>query len=201
MRKGKPIHRNTFLRYSDFEIIRSYGEEWRGLYNYYCLAMNVHSLREVEWIMLQSCAKTLAGKHKTTTSKIRKKYESSNDGKTCLICTVENPNNPEKPFRSMMGGIPLKIRKVGFNEATVDRKVYQPKYGRSELTQRLLANQCELCGSTTEIEVHHIKSIKELEKRQKGRKPMPIWKVHMIARRRNTLVVCKKCHLKIHHGH
>ncbi len=198
-RNGKPIHRNRYLPYSDFEIINAYGAEWRGLFNFYSLAINVHSLRQVEYAMLRSCAKTLAGKHKTSSSKIRQKYESSNEGKKCLICTVENPKNPNKPLRAILGGIPLRIRKTPF-DFKVDKKVYEPKYGRVELTQRLLADECELCGSRDRIEVHHIKSIRKMRNRQKGKVKLPIWKEEMLSRNRNTLVVCRKCHMNIHYG-
>lgn len=199
-RNGKPIHRNQFLRLSDFEIIHAYGSEWRGLYNYYSLAMNVHALRRVEWAMLQSCQKTLAGKHKTTTKKIRNKYESSHDGKTCLVCTVDNPQNPNKPLQAMLGGIPLRVKKIPMDFA-VDRKVLEPKYGRVELTQRLLANECEICGSKEKIQVHHIKSIRKVKQNTRSTEQKPVWVENMLARRRNTLVVCRKCHIDIHYGH
>lgn len=195
--KGKPTHRNTYLRYSDFEIVHAYGCEWRGLLSYYSLAANIHSLRHVEWTMLQSLSATLAGKHKTTRRKIREKYETQVNGKTCLMCEVPNPNNPDKPLRAFMGGIPLKIQKEPTFD--VDPIVWEPKYGKVELTQRLLAQTCELCGGTDQIEVHHISSIKAL-KRQFRHKYLPKWVESMSGRYRNTLVVCKRCHNDIHAG-
>lgn len=195
--KGKPTHRNTYLRYSDYEIIHAYGCEWRGLLGYYNLAMNVHSLRIVEWTMLQSLTATLAGKHKSTRRKMREQYETTVNGKKCLMCEVPNPKKPKQPLRAFMGGIPLATRKQP--SLNVDKLVWEPKYGRVELTQRLLANRCELCGSTRNVEVHHIRSIKELKRRFKG-KEAPKWVVSMVARHRNTLVVCRNCHVDIHAG-
>jgi group II intron reverse transcriptase/maturase len=195
--KGKPIHRSIYLGYSDYEIIHAYGSEWRGLVNYYNLAMNIHSLRIVEWTMLQSLTATLAGKHKSIRSKIREKYETTVNGKKSIVCEVANPKNPMKPFRAIMGGIPLKREdKPTLN---VDKLIWKPKYGRTELTQRLLAHECELCGSTEHIEVHHIRSIRELKQRYK-KQEAPLWVVHMAARHRNTLVVCRSCHDEIHAG-
>lgn len=194
---GKPTHRNTYLRYSDFEIIHAYGCEWRGLVGYYSLAANIHSLRLVEWTMLQSATATLAGKHKSTRSKMRAKYERRVNGKKCLVCEVPNPNKPEKPLRAFMGGIPLTIRRRPTLD--VDKLVWEPKYGRVELTQRLLAETCELCGSTIQTEVHHIRSIKELKQQYKGR-DLPKWVISMSERNRNTLVVCSDCHNLIHAG-
>jgi group II intron reverse transcriptase/maturase len=195
--KGKPTHRNTYLRYSDFEIINAYGAEWRGLVNYYSLAANIHSLRRVEWTMMQSLTATLAGKHKSTRRRMREQYETHFNGKKCIVCEVPNPKNPDKPLRAFMGGIPLRIQKVAsFN---VDRVVWEPRYGRVELTRRLLADTCELCGSTEQVQVHHIRSIKELKRRYRNR-DLPNWVISMSERHRNTLVVCKDCHDDIHAG-
>ena len=55
---------------------------------------------------------------------------------------------------------------------------------RSEVVQRLLADVCELCGSTRQVEVHHVRAFKDLN--PKGRP--------------NPLVVCRTCHEDIHAG-
>ncbi len=69
---------------------------------------------------------------------------------------------------------------------------------RSELLKRVLADKCELCGSKERVEVHHIHKLADLEK--PGRKEKPVWVKQMAARRRKTLVVCRKCHDSIHTG-
>ena len=69
---------------------------------------------------------------------------------------------------------------------------------RPELVQRLLANTCELRGSHTAIEVHHIRALKDLK--QYGRTEKPAWVKTMAARHRKTLVVCRSCHKDIHQG-
>jgi hypothetical protein len=69
---------------------------------------------------------------------------------------------------------------------------------RSELLQRVFADKCELCGSKEKVEVHHIRKLADLEK--PGRKEKPVWVKQMAARRRKTLVVCRKCHEEIHAG-
>ncbi len=72
------------------------------------------------------------------------------------------------------------------------------RYERNELLTRLLAKECELCGSQDNIEVHHIHKLADLK--TKGRKVKFDWVQHMIARRRKTLVVCRQCHDNIHAG-
>lgn len=66
----------------------------------------------------------------------------------------------------------------------------------SEIAQRLLADECELCGSRKQVEVHHIRALKDLNR--KGRNNPPEWARLMAARHRKTLVVCRACHESIH---
>ena len=74
--------------------------------------------------------------------------------------------------------------------------VYQNR--RTELLTRLLANACELCGSTDYIEVHHIRKLADL-KGKDGREKPP-WVKQMATMQRKTLVVCRACHTNIHAG-
>jgi hypothetical protein len=69
---------------------------------------------------------------------------------------------------------------------------------RTDLEQRLLADECELCGSHKHVEVHHVRSLKDLKRR--GRAEKPAWVRAMVARQRKTLVVCRMCHMDIQHG-
>ena len=73
---------------------------------------------------------------------------------------------------------------------------WKPK--RSELLQRLLADECEVCGAVGNIEVHHIRALKDLK--VKGRREKPLWMQIMSARKRKTLMVCRRCHDDIQYG-
>jgi len=68
-------------------------------------------------------------------------------------------------------------------------------YNQSVTTfeSRLKAHTCELCGTTESdhYEVHHVNKLKNLKRKQP-------WEIVMIAKRRKTLVVCRKCHHEIH---
>jgi len=69
---------------------------------------------------------------------------------------------------------------------------------RNELIKRLSADECEVCGAKGDIEVHHIRALKDLL--VKGRKEKPLWMQIMSARKRKTLMVCRTCHDAIHAG-
>ena len=68
------------------------------------------------------------------------------------------------------------------------------KASRTELVSRLLANECEYCGTKEGyFEVHHVNKLKGLKSDKE-------WKKVMIAMRRKTLVLCVECHHQLHSG-
>lgn len=185
--KGKPTSRNKYLSSSDFDITIHYGSEWRGLVNYYAMAMNVKILSEVYWTMSRSYQKTLANKHKGATRHIRRKYLTRENGIRCWIVRVERRNKPGEYLTAKFGGIPLRVQKHGNGKD----EVFVPYLSRTELVQRFQADVCELCGATGAMEVHHVHALKDVKGKEE-------WKKRMIALRRKTLVVCHPCHKSIH---
>jgi group II intron reverse transcriptase/maturase len=197
MRNGKPIHRPERASNDDFSIIADYQAEYRGYVQYYNLAVNIAKLNKLRWIMWSSLLKTLANKYKTTVRKIGKRYIKSvtfpHGTRKCVEVIVERDN--KKPLVARFGGIPLKRQlKATMNDQSLTP--WKPK--RSELLQRLLADECEVCGAVGNIEVHHIRALKDLK--VKGRREKPLWMQIMSARRRKTLMVCRKCHDDIQYG-
>jgi hypothetical protein len=69
---------------------------------------------------------------------------------------------------------------------------------RNELIHRLIADCCEICGSRTQIEVHHVRKLADLNR--PDRPDRPAWVRLMAQRRRKTLVICRECHENIHAG-
>ena len=92
------------------------------------------------------------------------------------------------------GGISLAHKR----KAVIEDKPYKVYGGRTELIKRLTADTCELCGSSKDIEVHHIRKLADLK--TKGKSAPPVWVEIMAARQRKTLVVCRECHTAIHNG-
>ncbi|MCQ6367106.1 group II intron reverse transcriptase/maturase, partial [Bacillus cereus] len=66
--------RAELINSDNLEILSIYNSEIRGLYNYYKLAKNVHSLQKFRYIMKFSMVKTFASKYKLSVSKIMKKF-------------------------------------------------------------------------------------------------------------------------------
>jgi hypothetical protein len=199
MRHGKPTHRAELLNERDFTIIATYQLEYRGLVNYYQMAYNLHTLSKLKWVMEQSVTKTLASKYKMSVRKVYKKYKADIDvgGRTYKGLQVTILREGKKPLVATWGGIPLTWDVT----APIEDEMKQYAWKRSELEQRLLAQTGEQCGATRmtdQIEVHHIRALKDLEKYTGREKPQ--WVQIMAARRRKTLVLCRTCHMDIQYG-
>ena len=199
MKRGKPIHRSELENESDFTIISTYQLEYRGIVEYYRMAYNLHTLNRLKAVMQESLAKTLAFKYKTSIRKIYEKYhtEIEVEGKRYKVFQVIVPREGKKPLVATWAGIPL-TWDIG---ATIEDRPRQKWNRRSELEKRLLAQTCEICEATrltTQIEVHHIRALKDLNKYDGREKPL--WVKIMAARRRKTLVLCRTCHDDLHAG-
>ena len=194
LRRGKPAHRGALINDDDYSIVATYGAEYRGIVQYYLLAGDVFRLHRLEWVMKTSMLKTLAGKHRSSVSKMaarhKAKIETPHGLRTCFEAAVHRDG--KKALVARFGGIPLKRQKTA---VLFDRQPPRISYPHKELTRRLLTGVCELCRSTTEIEVHHIRRLADLTR---PGAPTAAWAQRMTKRRRKTLVICANCHASIH---
>ncbi|WP_338246720.1 group II intron reverse transcriptase/maturase [Dictyobacter halimunensis] len=190
------IHRKELTNNTVYSIVAQYQSEFRGFAEYYQLANDLYRLNTLKWTMEQSLVKTLATELKTTVKKVHKKFGVTwiVERRACKGLQATIPREGKNPLIARWGGISLKRRL----QAILNDQPPIIWGGRSELEKRLLADTCELCGSTDRVEVHHIRALKDLER--KGRQEKPLWAKVMSARRRKTLVVCWSCHRNIHAG-
>ena len=196
-RNGKPIHRPEMTEDSDFDIVVHYQSAYRGYVEYYTLAQNIHWLNKLRWVMETSLLKTLAAKHKVSVREMARRYRATvpteHGPRACLEVRVEREGKP--PLVARFGGLPLRPRK---NAILKDLVLTRWQLPRVELIQRLLADACELCGSTEGVQVHHIRKLADLKRKRQG--TPSAWKQMMATRRRKTLVLCRACHADIHAG-
>jgi hypothetical protein len=196
-KKGVITHRAELQNISDYDIISTYEVELQGLINYYNRAHNVYrSMNYLRHLWEHSLTKTLAAKHKTKVTAIYQKYLIFSTIDRRKAIGVEIPREGKKPLRAAFGKKPIQRE----THTGIKDNIQNLYIGRNELLKRLLADTCELCGSTENVEAHHIRKLANLKKKYKGRKEPPRWVKKMIAIRRKTLFVCAKCHEEIHGG-
>jgi group II intron reverse transcriptase/maturase len=197
-RGPKAHHRAELINDSDFDIVAKYGAEFRGLVQYYKLARNIRRLGKAERTIRLSLLKTLANKHRTTVKGVwhRFRYAHITEMGTRKGLQVRVDRDGKEPLIARFGETPLRRQ----NHAVLqdEKPLWTRRVKRTELVQRLLADRCELCGSTENVDVHHVRALKDLN--PTGRKEVPTHVFVMAARKRKTLVVCHPCHTAIHQG-
>lgn len=183
--KFKPMHRNALVNNTDLEIVDNYNAQTRGICNYYSMASNFGRLDYFVYLMEYSCLKTLARKHQRSIGQMIDKYRY---GKTWAI-PYETKSG--KKYMPIVRFTDMRAKRKSRYSQDID-KIVNPHYGFNELDKRISAKKCEFCGAENiAFEIHHINKLKNL----KGKE---LWEKVMISRKRKTLVVCKKCHYKIH---
>ena len=183
----EPICRSGLRNLDDLEILNQYNAEIRGLYNYYRIAHNATVLNNFLYVMKYSMYKTFAGKYRTSMRKIIQKYTKNRD----FVITYQGKSG-EKSVAFYNQGMRRDTHVSATDPDIIGRARENRNY--TSLVQRLRGCQCEWCGATdVEIEIHHVKKLKDLSGRAE-------WERHMIARRRKTMALCHNCHVKLHAG-
>jgi len=193
-RRGKPWHRSILQNLPDYDIVATYGAEYRGVANYYLLAQDVWRLNRLRWNAETSMLKTLSAKHKSTVTKMAARYKAkviTDDGpRTCFEARRRREGKPDLVAR--FGGIPLKRDRRAVIRDPAPVPAATPY---RELIHRLRKRRCELCEHGATVAVHHVAKLASLGKPGPGQ---PAWAALMARMRRKTLIVCAPCHEYIH---
>src|SRR6185437_1407946 len=179
--KARPCMKNN----DDLEILAQYNAEIRGFYNYYSIANNSYTIDSFYNIMEYSMYKTYACKYQTSIRKINRKYSENKE----FVVKYENKQGKILSRKFYNEGF---ARKAMVNNPA-DVLPHAGFTNTTSLVDRLKAQKCEYCGASEDLEMHHVRKLKDLKGKQD-------WEKHMIARRRKTLAVCFNCHRKIHYG-
>jgi group II intron reverse transcriptase/maturase len=196
---GKPIRRTERIVDTDFSIVAQFQAEFRGVAEYYRLAFNRHRLVLLKYVMERSLVKTLARKYRIRVAQVYRRYRavlSTEHGPRRGLRVTVDRDGGRPPLVAEWGGISLARDTTPRPLSDDPPRIWSGP--RSEVVQRLLAENCELCESGKQVEVHHVRALKDLS--PKGRQQPPEWAVRMASRRRKTLVVCRACHEDIHAG-
>lgn len=182
----KPKCRSGLIFNDDLEILDRSNRETVGFCNYYLIANNCVVLHNFRYIMEYSMYKTFAGKYRSTVRKINKKYRYNK------LFTVKYEQKGAIKSRTFYK-TSFKRRTTAFN-GSCDIEPYSiADVSRTNLTDRLKAEKCELCGATGKLIMHHVRNLKDL----KGKES---WERLMSARKRKTIALCPSCHRLRHLG-
>ena len=191
---AKPWHRTRLQNLDDYDIVRIYGAEYRGVVNYYLLAQDVWRLHTLHWHAQTSMLKTLAAKHRSTVTKMAARHKAkvtTDDGpRTCF--EARRKREGKKDLVTRFGGIILRQDRRAVVTDPAPVPFITP---RKELIHRLRKRRCELCEHGTTVAVHQVARLADLGTTGPGQ---PAWAALMARMRRKTLIVCAPCHDWIH---
>jgi group II intron reverse transcriptase/maturase len=194
--RGKPERRTAIQNLGDYDIVKIFGAEYRGIVQYYLHAHDVYRLSRLGWVAQSSLLKTLAAKYDSTVSTMAARYKATvttpQGPRTCFEAHVRREGR--QPLVARFGGIPLTRQK---HTVLTDREPARTiTYPRKELVTRLLKGRCELCQRVKPVQTHQIRALADL----KPGPDQPAWTTVMARKRRKTLVICQHCHDHIHNG-
>ncbi|XKW58918.1 group II intron reverse transcriptase/maturase [Candidatus Phytoplasma australasiaticum] len=178
LKKGKVKHDETLAERDELEIIRTYKTIVRGIIQYFCWANNLSVLTHLNYLAEYSCLKTLARKRKTSIARVRKKCKI---GSTWGISYYNKGETQYEPWNVYTWDKIKKMRNYKGNpDITINRFIFQ---GRTHLTDRLKVERCEHCDKTTQLQIHHIGTVRNAHRQSIMNK--------------RTKVLCKDCHRKV----
>jgi RNA-directed DNA polymerase len=185
---NKATHRTELINASEVEIIETYNAELRGVSNYYSRARgHKRKLNQLVHLANRSLFMTLAGKRKTTATKVIKSLKQTNG-----FYLNHKTKGKVKVFQLH----DMRETKLYTDTLPILAHLY---LSGTELIRRIDAKECEYCGKTGQVEVHHVRKLKDV----KSKPHLEHWEKVMIARNRKTLILCAGktgCHNLLHQG-
>lgn len=175
--------RTDLVNLAHYEIITFYNHRLNGIINFYTFASNYSSLWTIIMFLRFSCALTLARKHKLRTMRkaFQKFGKDLTDPETGLGLKV--PTELKHDF----GG--PEIRKI-------DESLNTSWYAK--LTKSSLYKACAICKTTNQVEMHHIRKVKDVRgKIRTGDSTYAQW---VGAYRRKQVPLCAYHHDLLHKG-
>ena len=183
--KYEPIGKASWLVYNEFQIVQKYNHIFRSILNYYEPCERYNRLYQISYILQYSCAKTLAKRKKMSMAKVFKLY-NRNLGIKKTIKSLTNEVVRYAEFTNLSIWIERKKKQNNLKNFTPTSK--DPFRIQEHChTKFKIYNECCMCGSTDEITLHHINSIRSIKNKDK-------FEAIRSQIKRIQIPVCQKCY-------
>lgn len=178
----EPKAKHVLIPYTKEQIVDHYNSVLRGILNYYSFASNRGALVSlIRYVLWKSCSRTLAIKYKLKrTSKVIKRFGKDFKGQSQIGFLKVNS-------KLIKGSKRFNIKNPDNNNNVIFGFFGAPK-SLSTLNNLI----CLKCGSSTQVEMHHIR------KRADVSKKTDVFSRLMIQNKRKPISLCRKCHLEVH---
>jgi len=180
--QGNPTAKKGYIFLDEDQIISLYSSVNRGLLQYYRPADNWPKMNRIQYILKYSLAKTLAGKRRTSITRVLRQGRISirvkRKDREKVILFYENTD--------------WKVNRDAFSKS---EEVDLVRMATRLRTRSKLGYACCICGETETIEMHHVRHIRKMS----GQKARGFLRI-MAMLNRKQVPVCRACHQKIHTG-
>lgn len=194
------IHRGRFrgnlIHLDHPDIINYYNTIIRGIYNYYCICRNHNQLFNVLWLIRESCALTLARKFKLRTMK--KVFSLFGKDLTYTKKVLLKGKEYWREYK-LYSPEDTKREKIKswvprYNEDQLDEII--ERNWNNKFTKSNLWENCAICDTDSQIEMHHVRSIRDL--RDPKGKSKDWFTRAMNGINRKQIPLCNEHHIKLH---
>jgi len=169
------------------DILNFYNSKARGILNFYSFASNRNKLGRILWYLKASCALTLARKFKLGT--MRKAFKTFGKNLKCPNTDLEFFNHG-----SLKVLHDYKMKKI----ATDPMKTLEQSWS-SKLTKSSFGKNCAICGSMNSIEMHHVRSVKDVRSHFISKETFDFKKITGAVNRKQV-PLCQYHHQLFHQG-
>lgn len=183
--RKRPLIVNNFLALPVKDLILWYRSILNGFLNYYSFADNRPLLSTIHWILKESLAKTIRRKESMGKRLFLRKF-----GKDITLKILRRDGKLVKlDFQCPpLLRNPLDFRGTEYHRDPLARKNWKIS------TISALGQPCANCGSSNQIEMHHIKNIRTINVKLDSFSKM------MARVNRKQIPLCHSCHLRVHNG-
>jgi group II intron reverse transcriptase/maturase len=182
-----PIGKSNCIPLTHPQILNYFNSRIRGILNYYSCVHNRNELWSIVRFLNYSCALTLARKYKLKSlAQIFKKFGRD-------LKFVNKKGKEYKVFRpDNLRMLPMSER-FRINETTDIDKLLNQTWSNS-LTRSQFDEPCAICGTLDNLEIHHIKSVKDVRVKTRT------YAQWIGGFYRKSIPLCKEHYLQLHKG-
>lgn len=186
-----PIGLRKWAIYDEYEIVLKYRQVMIGIFNYYSKCDNYYILNRIVYILLYSCAKTIAHRKKITMSQVFTKY-----GKDIAISKTFFINNKEVNRKIQLSSLKELKNKINISQRNLPLKEIDPLHIKEFWrTKMKIYLDCCICNSNENVGMHHINSLRSIKFNRRDKFEYIRSQINRI-----QIPVCTNCHLEITNG-
>jgi len=182
-----PKMHGSIINLDHADILSYYNSKIRGLLNFYSFASNRNKLGRILWLLRASCALTLARKYKLRT--MRKTFFRFGERLKC-------PDTDQEIY------IPKSLRVLHNYNKSLSSLFPDAIINQSwadKLTQTSFGKVCVICGTSSDIEMHHVRSVKNVRNKYLSKETVSVARL-IGAIRRKQIPLCSYHHQLYHKG-